>query len=571
MTSSDIEKKDGDYFITVQARDIDTAAMVAPEGTTEELDPDDANKLRRKIDKHLLPLMCFTFVIMIADQVVVAQSAILGIFEGAHLTQDQFNWLATILYITILALEYPQNLALQRFPIAKWMSLNIFVWAAALLAHAACKSFGALVACRVVLGMCESASATSFVRLALKFPSLNRRHPSGLHGCDINVLQAEGAYAEGWILVYGWHGGQQLPGLRSFRSTAHHGDQTHALAVDDGHNGHSDLHLRNLLLVRHLATYLSYSTPNLWHLRCVYSIFFPDSPTTARFLTPEERAMTVQRIKVNQSGVENKRWKREQFMETIRDAKVWIMAGFAFLSHVPVSMTFQKQIIVSQLGFNALQTTLLSCADGVVTILGISIGIYLSCIPAIGRGYATILTSIPPLVGSILINVLPSENKVALLFMYWLSFWVSVPYTLFLGWVTSLTAGHTKRMGCCILSFHTTDTDTQGITTNAIVLIAAYLGLAVGPLMWKKQYQPRNRIPWIIVSLCVFVSAVLLFALRTMLYLENRRRDRQPRSTKYDEVYVKKVLEDGTVEKHLVDKAFLDLTDVENKDFRYVL
>ena len=102
-------------------------------------------------------------------------------------------------------------------------------------------------------------------------------------------------------------------------------------------------------------------------------------------------------------------------------------------------MTFQKQIIVSQLGFNALQTTLLSCADGVITgratpippmmhgtesgiaVIGISIGIYLSCIPAIGRGYATIITSIPPLVGSILINLLPSENKVALLFMYWLS------------------------------------------------------------------------------------------------------------------------------------------------------
>lgn len=69
------------------------------------------------------------------------------------------------------------------------------------------------------------------------------------------------------------------------------------------------------------------------------------------------------------------------------------------------------------------------------------------------------------------------------------------------------------------------------------------------------SYENRNRIPWIIVSLCVFVSAVLLFALRTMLYLENRRRDRETRSTKYDEVYMKKELADGTVEKQLVDKV----------------
>ena len=67
--------------------------------------------------------------------------------------------------------QYPQNLALQRFPVGKWIrwaypdervryadkyySFNIFVWAVALLAHAACKSFGALFAVRFILGVCE--------------------------------------------------------------------------------------------------------------------------------------------------------------------------------------------------------------------------------------------------------------------------------------------------------------------------------------------------------------------------------------------------------------------------------
>lgn len=43
-----------------------------------------------------------------------------------------------------------QNLALQRFPVAKWMSINVFVWAVALCTQAACHSFGALFACRLV-------------------------------------------------------------------------------------------------------------------------------------------------------------------------------------------------------------------------------------------------------------------------------------------------------------------------------------------------------------------------------------------------------------------------------------
>jgi hypothetical protein len=45
--------------------------------------------------------------------------------------------------------------ALQRFPVGKWMAINIFVWAIALMAHAACKSFGALFAVRFILGLCE--------------------------------------------------------------------------------------------------------------------------------------------------------------------------------------------------------------------------------------------------------------------------------------------------------------------------------------------------------------------------------------------------------------------------------
>ena len=44
----------------------------------------------------------------------------------------------------------------------------------------------------------------------------------------------------------------------------------------------------------------------------LFWFLFPDSPTNAWFLTPEERVLAVERIKVNQAGVENKHFKREQ-------------------------------------------------------------------------------------------------------------------------------------------------------------------------------------------------------------------------------------------------------------------
>ena len=94
--------------------------------------------------------------------------------KSNHLSVNQFNWLGTIFSLSYLVFEYPQNLALQRFPVGKWMryvlvkrsncfeadcqtSINIFIWSIALLCHAACESFGGLFAVRLILGMCEGA------------------------------------------------------------------------------------------------------------------------------------------------------------------------------------------------------------------------------------------------------------------------------------------------------------------------------------------------------------------------------------------------------------------------------
>ena len=49
----------------------------------------------------------------------------------------------TTLFLSTL---HRQNMALQRFPVGKWMSLNIFCWAIALSTHAACTNFGGLFA-----------------------------------------------------------------------------------------------------------------------------------------------------------------------------------------------------------------------------------------------------------------------------------------------------------------------------------------------------------------------------------------------------------------------------------------
>ena len=50
---------------------------------------------------------------------------------------------------------------------------------------------------------------------------------------------------------------------------------------------------------------------------CVSILYFwrmPDNPTSARFLSEQEKIDVVKRIRVNQNGIETKVWKKYQYV-----------------------------------------------------------------------------------------------------------------------------------------------------------------------------------------------------------------------------------------------------------------
>jgi ACS family allantoate permease-like MFS transporter len=108
--------------------------------------------------------------------------------------------------------------------------------------------------------------------------------------------------------------------------------------------------------------------------------------------------------------------------------------------------------------------------------------------------------------------------------------------------------------------------------------------------MWKVQYQPRNHIPWAMLTMGSVLSAILLVIIRFVLVAENKRRD-AANETSEKHAYVVDIDEHGNRVEKQIDvvsgaksqcccslklmlanfQAFLDLTDRQNKDFRYVL
>jgi len=392
------------------------------------------------------------------------------------------------------------------------MSLNIFIWGVALCCHAACKNFAGLFVVRLVLGMCEGSITAGFMIVTSMF--YTRREQTKRVGY--------------WFLMNGT--AQIITGFISF-GTLH--IKTKSLEP-----------WQWLMIITGILTLLT---------AVAFSLFFPDSPTTAWFLTSEERVTAVRRIKVNQTGVENKTFKKEQMVEAFRDPKTWMFALFSALNNVPNSLTNQRQIIVSSFGFTALQTTLLGCVDGFIEIATIWTGVTIASRIPQSIAFVGIIYFIPNVLGIFLLNLLPWSNKVGLLFAQWCTGVGTTGFVLSLSWLSNVTAGHTKR-----------------VTVNAIMLSAYCIGNATSPFMWQAKYRPRNHVPWIIIGVCIVTCMLLLVLMRWYLARENKRRDNEVADDSYDNVYIEKVV-DGAKVKIKIAKEFLDLTDIQNRDFRYVL
>jgi len=120
-------------------------------------------------------MMCTLYAIQFMDKATLGSSSILGLQKDTHLTTSQYNWLGTVFYIGYFVFGFPQNLALQRFPVGRWMSINIFVWGITLACMAACRNFTGLFILRFILGMCEGSITAGFMIVNSMFYTRNEQ------------------------------------------------------------------------------------------------------------------------------------------------------------------------------------------------------------------------------------------------------------------------------------------------------------------------------------------------------------------------------------------------------------
>ncbi|GJC85488.1 putative transporter C757.13 [Colletotrichum liriopes] len=299
----------------------------------ESIDQAEEKRLLRKLDMRILPLLGICYFFYYVDKTTLSYAAIFGLKEGLDLKGEEYSWLSSSFYFGWLIWAIPSNLIMQRCQPAWYLSFNIFMWGALLMAQAAAQNFGGLLALRVLSGSFEAIADPAFMLITSMYYTRSEQ-PSRISA---------------W---YAWNGiGVAGGGLIGYGI----GNLKGALAS-----------WRYEFLV--VGAFCSF-----WAI--VLVIMLPNSPRTIWGFTHEEKLIMIARMRRNQTGIEQRRINWGQIKEAYLDYKTWLFTLLGFMSNVPNGgISNFSTLVIKGLGFGTLETALLGIPQGALVVIWIGLG-----------------------------------------------------------------------------------------------------------------------------------------------------------------------------------------------------
>lgn len=262
----------------------------------------------------------------------------------------------------------------------------------------------------------------------------------------------------------------------------------------------------------------------------------PDSPAVAGFLDKEQKGLHLERIRHNEQGIGSQTFKWDQVKEALTDTMTWLYAFWIFAANIPNSIaTSFGNILVKGMGYSSEESLLLVTPLGaweVVALIGLTYG----AMKMRQRLYFCIAGHIPAIIGAIL---MATTERVPALIGYYTSGGIPIGWTTILGLQSSNVAGSTKK-----------------ITVACIGTIAYTVGNIISPQTFQARDAPRYLPAKISICIIYVLITIDLVVMRWVLDRRNKQREQE------------KAALDGTYRPE-ENHEFLDLTDLQNREFRY--
>ncbi|KAH0278506.1 MFS general substrate transporter, partial [Aureobasidium melanogenum] len=390
----------------------------------ESIDQADEKRLKRKLDTRILPLLGYV------DKTTLSYAAIFGIKTDLKLTGEEYSWLSSIFYFGWLVWAIPSNLIMQRCRPGWYLSFNIFFWGALLMCQAAANGFPALAALRILSGAFEAIADPTFMLITSMYYT-REEQPSR---------------------IAAWYGIGNINGaLASWRY--------------------------EFLIVGAFCS--------AWAI--VLCLLLPNSPTTFRGFSRDEKLIMIARMRRNQTGVEQKRINWDQIREAYLDYKTWLFTLLGFVSNIPNGgISNFSTLVIKGLGFDTLHTALLGIPQGALVVIWIGLGAVANrYLPKNSRTIVCALFMLPTIAGALGFLLAPDNAYVGRLICFYLTGSYQASFVLSLSLVTSNTGG---QAGTFILFGHRLSSD----GTNCIEFLL--FGVLRYAFIWENKRKEKIRL-----------------------------------------------------------------------------
>jgi len=276
-------------------------------------------------------------------------------------------------------------------------------------------------------------------------------------------------------------------------------------------------------------------------------IVLPDLPSTAHFLTPEERIIAVNRVAANRQGVKNHHFQMYQAWQTVKDPKTYILFVMAVGAQVPNSaITSFTSIVVGTFGFDTLGTQYMQIPGGAIQFLALIIGGWICTHwPRGTRCITMMVANSICIIGAGLLVGLPDHNKWGRLVGLWLCYFQGLGFSMSLTMVSSNVAGYTKKQ-----------------LTAAVLFTGYCVGNIIGPQTFIASQAPRYHSAYIAMLAGYSIKLSMVILLYIYMYSSNKKRDAEQAARG-------EISEEE--EKEAIERGMMDQTEIDNKGFRYIL
>ncbi|KEF58853.1 uncharacterized protein A1O9_03696 [Exophiala aquamarina CBS 119918] len=302
--------------------------------------PYDAIRLRRlrhKIDLRLMPIFAWVYLLNYLDRSNIGNAKILNretgdsFLQSFHMTTNDYAVTITVFAVAYSLFDVPANFALKRFfrP-SIWFGLLFFCWGVLTLSFAWLKNYASVLVIRFLIGVSRQASILVPMH-TLEMRQEERSVRIAFFSASTTLAGAFGgcvAYGVGFI------------------------------------NGHSGLKgWQWLFVIEGLITILS---------TLILIVYLPDYPSTAKWLTEEERELVQQGLEEQNSSFTREPASRREILQALSPRMVVHYVAFFLDVIVFASLSYFSPTIVNGLGYASVKAQLMTvppwCVGFVVSL-----------------------------------------------------------------------------------------------------------------------------------------------------------------------------------------------------------